>query len=191
MYSRLARDIIGGETQSPLVLGLISLMKQSMGIPSSSGVMGISPVKPLLIIPFLRGSKWLPCNEPTCSVVDRGTVNGGARCSGSVTVKTASVNSKGSEALASVNSKDSEALAMTGCGSGSSMNILPETNGVSSNGWLPKLMNVSEDAKAAFTAFSVSILFKSTLAEPRSIPSTSMYPTLDVGDRILAEKVYF
>ncbi|KAL8523908.1 hypothetical protein ACS0TY_013753 [Phlomoides rotata] len=180
MYSRLAREILGGETQSPLVMGLISLMKQSMGISSSSGVMGISPVKPLSIIPFLRGSKWLPCNEPTCTVVDRGTLNSGSAGS---TVMTESVNSKGSKAL-----------AMTGCGTATNMDILPECNGVSSSSWLPKLMNVcfsSEDAKAAFTAFSVSILFKSTLAEPRSIPSTSMCPTLDVGDRILSEKVSY
>lgn len=58
------------------------------------------------------------------------------------------------------------------------------------NGWLSRLLGVrAEDAKAAFTALTVGLLFRSPLAEARSIPSSSMYPTLEVGDRILAEKV--
>lgn len=47
----------------------------------------------------------------------------------------------------------------------------------------------SENAKMVFTAVTVTLLYKSFLAEPRSIPTRSMYPTLDKGDRILAEKV--
>ncbi|XP_047330521.1 probable thylakoidal processing peptidase 2, chloroplastic [Impatiens glandulifera] len=58
--------------------------------------------------------------------------------------------------------------------------------------WYSKLFNFrTDDVKAAFAAMSIRILFHSTLAEPRSIPTTSMCPTLEIGDRIVAEKVSY
>ncbi|KAJ0795440.1 putative signal peptidase I [Helianthus annuus] len=63
---------------------------------------------------------------------------------------------------------------------------------VERNGWISRVLSgLSDDAKAAFTAVSVRILLRAQLVEPKSIPSASMSPTLDVGDRILAEKVSY
>ncbi|KAG6434608.1 hypothetical protein SASPL_106246 [Salvia splendens] len=195
--AELAGEILGGDSQSPLLVGLMSLVMQSMGTSSTSGVMSISPLKASSAISFFRLSKWFPCNEPS---LDRGGTL--ASSSGEAAVTAKSVGGLNELAAASgeapVKAKSVgglNGLAADGGDIARNLGVSPEAiSDGGGNSWLFKLKNLgftSEDAKATFTALSIRILFKSTLAEPRSIPTTSMCPTLDVGDRILAEKVSY
>lgn len=160
-YASLAGEILCESAKSPIAVGLASLMKSTNcgSGVSAMGAFGVAPLKASSVDPFLQGSKWLPCNEMSL----RAEVDKGG-------------------------TKIDDWKTSTDC----CEDFFKGSNGMEfeRNNWLSKLLSCcSEDAKAAFTAVSVSLLFRSSLAETSLIPSASMAPTLDVGDRILAEKV--
>ncbi|KAK9748344.1 hypothetical protein RND81_02G051100 [Saponaria officinalis] len=193
-------ELIAESGSCPIAAGLIALVR-STGLlgsgsgsgsgPSMMGAMGVSTLRGgAAIVPFLQGSKWLPCHEPVLvrsnsSDVDRGGVE-----------KKKTTTKKEDVVVLERNNKLS-ASAATAVVEGVSVATVAAVatareNVMERKGWMSKLFSFSsDDAKAVFTAVTVNLLYRSSLAEPRSIPSSSMCPTLDVGDRILAEKVSY
>ena len=57
---------------------------------------------------------------------------------------------------------------------------------------IPEWARVSqEDVVTVIVTFAISIGFRTFVAEPRYIPSLSMFPNFDIGDRLIAEKLTY
>ena len=64
-------------------------------------------------------------------------------------------------------------------------------DGQDAPGWLKLWRAQAENVGVLAIAFALAILLRVFVVEPRFIPSDSMLPTLEAGDRVLVEKVSY
>lgn len=147
---------------------------------SSMSAMGF---KPSFLIPLFQTSRWFPCNVFLAGSKLVDPVDKGGTESSDPPWKETKIISTGKP------TGDSKHC----CGSGPRVTLMKELEEMSSSekrSWISRfLSSCSDDAKTLFAAVSVPLLYGSFLAETKLIPSKSMLPTFEVGDRILAEKV--